>query len=810
MNVEKLKELSVDRLRKNYDPRTLPELKEIEPFRFLGQERARQALEFGLGIDAEEFNIFLSGPAETGKTTLVKELLSTAAQEFREKPRDWCYVQDFGKKYATWISFPCGEGKKFKRAIRDVVIHLLDALKVEQKLMGKAGEREKQLRNDFNRKAKEHGLWAGYLNVGGIMKFNLWCEMTKGTYGDRDFIDSEKSGLPKEEKEKILEKFALFEESFKELSGKIKDLDKKIKGFFEDSEKRRKFKEEKIIRPVFEKLRAKYGDNKRAVVFLKDMEADVKENVELFDLSAEVELFKNGVCMGCNHHTTERCPIHGPAGVFVKYEVNVLVDNSEIQGAPVVIKNIATYHELFGKINSEFLFPGGSRSDHSMIVPGALHEANGGFLILKANDLLAQPLFLPLWRCLVHTQKSGVIKIESIPSITGFEYNFGTSFRAEPIPLKVRIVLIGSEFHYHFLLANDQTLDFTRVFKVKAQMEPDTPASEKNIRQILGFIKHYCQKEKLLFPAKPVLARMLEFSSEVAGDQEKLTLELVEIKSLLKESSYYAKQNEREVIGLEDIDKALSARKKRLSFYEEKIQEAIKGEILNIPVSGKKIGQINGLAVLSLGDYQFGRPSRVTATLSLGKEGVVSIDREVEMSGPIHGKGVIILTSYLQQIYGNDCPLSFNAAICFEQSYGIIEGDSASTTELYALLSAFARAPISQGIAATGSVDQCGNVQAIGGVNEKIKGFFDVCKQKGLTGDQGVIIPKSNIGHLMLDKEIVREVKEGNFHIWPVSRIEQGIERLTGMPYDSIFKEVKENLLSMSQKAKNFWKEKQE
>lgn len=807
------KELKKEQLRKSFNPRDLPEIEDVDPSRFLGQERAISALNFGLGIKEDVFNIFLCGPAETGKTTLVKELLEDIVLKCGRKPKDWCYVGDFDdEKTSHWISFPQGQAKHFKKEIRDTIDGLLKSLKAEAELFKRAYEKGTENIKKFNEQAKKFELIAAFIESNGGVTFDLYYQdIDEGCY-TKDFIVKGGGEMPPEKRDRILKNFNMFQEPFEKLTAAMKETEEYLKSVLDDKEKLRAIKEERIAE-AFAGLKEKYRDNERVSEFLGKMENDVRKNIGLFDLSAPVKGFHavQGICEGCRNLTREKCSIHSPKGVFARYEINIIIDNSATAGAPVVVKNISTYHDLFGKVNMEFEPPDKFRSDHTMITAGALHEANGGFLVLKTNDLLVQPLFLPLWQRLVHALKSGVIKMETIPSITGFESNVGTSLVPEPIPLEIRIILIGSDFHYHIMLGNDDIINFTRIFKVKAQMETRMPLNEANVKQTIGYIKYYCQKSNLIFPDKEALARIIEFSLETAESGEKMTLEISTIKELLKEANYYAGLDRREKISLGDIKRSLKEKERRLNLYEEGYSEYIGKNIIAIAVSGEEVGQINGLAVMSTGDHTFGKPARVTARVSMGKDGLMSIDREVEMSGEIHDKGVFILENYFLSVFGKEIPITFNASLSFEQNYGIIDGDSASSTELYALLSAFAETPIKQGIAVTGSVDQTGNVQPIGGVNYKIKGFYSVCKQKGLDGKQGVMIPKSNLGDLMLDEEIAEAVTDKKFHIWQVSRIEEGIEILTGIPFggedfngDCIYKRVETKLKTMAEKARDF------
>jgi lon-related putative ATP-dependent protease len=460
---------------------------------------------------------------------------------------------------------------------------------------------------------------------------------------------------------------------------------------------------------------------------------------------------------------------------FERYEVNVFVDNRETEGAPVVFEPNPTYNNLFGRIEHVMQMGGMATTNFTLIKPGALHRANGGYLIIDAREVLINPF---AWDALKRCIRSGEIRIEDVLE----QYRFMTvaSLKPEPVPLQAKIIMIGSPWIYYLLFYLEP--DYRKFFKVKADFDSRIARTPDIMRDYALFVASHCKNEKLLPFHRSGVAGLLEHSARIVEDQGRLSSQFMEIADLIREASYWARKEGRDQVARESVLRAVQEKTYRSNRVEERMQELFEDGTILCDTDGVEVGQINGLSVMAIGDYQFGRPSRVTARVFLGKAGMVNIEREVKLSGPIHDKGVLILTGYLGGKFAQDQPLSISASICFEQSYEGVEGDSASSTELYALLSALAEVPLRQGIAVTGSVNQLGKIQPIGGANYKIEGFFAVCKAKGLTGEQGVMIPRTNERHLMLNDEVVEAVRAGQFHVWSVETIDQGIEILTGMP----------------------------
>src|SRR5512139_2186238 len=462
-----------------------------------------------------------------------------------------------------------------------------------------------------------------------------------------------------------------------------------------------------------------------------------------------------------------------PVDTFAEYQVNVVVDTSVTKGAPIIVETTANYRNLFGTIERAFDRTGVSRTDFSHIKAGAFLRANGGYLIFNALDALLEPW---VWPALKRTLKNQVMEIQTYDPF----YFFSTSaLKPEPIECNTKVIMIGDAYLYYMLYNYDD--DFKKVFKIKADFDPVMKKDDKKILQYASFIRKICDEEKLKPFDRTGAAAVVEYGARLTGSQKKLSTRFYLVADLLREANYWATQDNSDVVTEKYVDQAIERKVYRVNLVEEKIQEMIDEGTILIDAKGAVVGQVNGLAVYSLGDHMFGKPSRITAKTSLGKAGIINIEREADMSGPTHNKGVYILAGYLRGKYAQDKPLTMSASICFEQSYSGVDGDSASSTEVYALLSSLSGLPIRQDIAVTGSVNQKGEIQPIGGVNEKIEGFFDVCRARGLTGQQGVMIPHLNLGDLMLRKDVVEAVKEKKFHIYPVKTIDQGIEILTGV-----------------------------
>jgi lon-related putative ATP-dependent protease len=723
----------------------------------VAQDRAIHALEFGLGVKDLEYNIFAAGPPRASKTETIMAYVQKLAAE-KPTPPDNIYIHNFkDPERPQSLSLPTGKGRLLKADMEE----LISALKMqipevfesedyssrrEALMHGFTQERNKILQ-ELDAKAGEEGF---ILNISptGLMIF-------PGKEG-KPLSEDELKALSDEARENLRQKSTQLHTEMNEAIRKIRKMEKEFQ------EKEKKLDQDVALYVVghhMEELREKYKDLPQVVDYLKDVQEDILRNID--DLKRRPG-------------TPGPFPFPTPEPSFIQYQVNVFVDHSETKGAPVVMENNPTYSNLFGAVERRAQF-GALVTDFTLIRAGALQRANGGYLVLEALDLLRWFFsYEALKRCL----KNGEIKIEDPMEMFGLITT--RTLQPQPIPLNIKIILVGDPYIYQLLYIYDE--DFHKFFKIKAHFDWRMRKTDDHLRKFCELLAGYCQENQLMPLHKTGMARLVEYAQEQAGHQQKLTLQLKEVQDVLKEANYWARTNTHEVIFGSDVDKAIDEKTYRADLPEEKLQEFIDEGMLFIETEGQVVGQMNGLSVYGLGDHSFGRPSRITATVALGKEGVVAIDRESQLSGNIHNKGVLILAGYLKSRFAQNKPLTLSASLCFEQSYGLVEGDSASLAELCTLLSALAEVPLAQNIAMTGSVSQRGEAQPIGGANWKIEGFYKVCKARGLDGTQGVVIPKANVPELMLKKEVVDAVKEGKFHVWAVGHADEAMALLTGLP----------------------------
>ncbi len=762
-----INELPVDKLRRVTELGyiTCKTTEEMTPLtEIVGQDRAVKALKFGLEIDERGFNIYVAGQPGTGRATAVEGFLEDIALT-KTVPQDWCYVNNFRDPYRpTAVQLPPAMGKEFqadmKSLIEEAKTQLSKAFESEEYVtrrdeMGKSLEqRRRELFTQLNERATQEGFAIQSTPIGIL----IMPVIDGKPLSDRDFM-----ALSSETREEIERRRSSLRNELRSSMIQLRDLDRELR------EKLNVLNREVAnyaIEHLINNLLKKFSKYHKVVNYLEEVRNDILENFEQFTARRSQPQPQPQSQQTFPMPWMEELP-------FKKYEVNVVVDNSELKGAPVVIELNPIHHNIFGRIEKEARF-GALTTDFTMIRGGSLHRANGGYLVLPAEDLLRNMFS---YEGLKRAIQNSEITIEEVGERLGFITT--KSLRPEPIPLKAKIVLIGNPRLYHLLYALD--LDFHELFKVKADFDTTMDRTEKNIELYASFVCTICQKEELKHLEDTGLAKLIEYSSRLAADQEKLSTRFGEIADIVREACFYASQENIEYITGKHIKKAIEEKIYRSNLIQEKIQEMIGRGVLLIGTEGEVVGQVNGLSVMSLGDFSFGTPSRVTASIELGREGIIDIQREARLGGPIHTKGVMILSGYLAEKYAQDKPLSLSTRLVFEQSYGMVEGDSASSTELYAILSALSDSPIKQSLAVTGSVNQKGEVQAIGGVNEKIEGFFEVCKAKGLTGKQGVLIPESNVQNLMLKEEVVEAVKAGKFHICSVKNIDEGVEILTGV-----------------------------
>lgn len=725
-----------------------------------GQERGIAALEFGLKVNSKGYNLYVEGPSGVGKTMYSKRYVSEIAQKGKT-PNDWCYIYNFtDPNEPVSVSLPAGQGKEFKQAMEILVQDVQKYLKrtfnnedfekekksIKQKYEEKrekllAALNKETMKLDFQIKAAPNGIYMLPVIKGKVIN------------------DEQFEQLDESVKKKFEKNSELVQAQIMQVIGQIKNIER-------EADKRVDEWQSNValltINTYINPVRNLYKKYPKIVTFLDDIKKDILKNIDLF-IAEEIP-----------NPLAPQAPKVELAKPWLNYRVNLFIDNSNLEGSPVIMDSNYAYHNLFGKLEYENQY-GMLKTDFTMLKPGALHKANGGYIILQAQDLLANQA------CYDALKKALLVKELNIEN--NFEQRSSMvmiSLKPEPIPLSVKVLLLGDAEIYHTLLALDP--DFKKLFKIKVEFEETAPRNDENMQKLSKFVHSFCEKEDCLPLDKFAMAKVVEYTSSLADDKEKLSTHFNEIGEIISEASTWAKISRKKVITADYIEKALLQRIERIKKYDSKYTEMIEENTLLIDTDGYKVGEINGLTVMTIGDYTFGKPAKITANTYIGKTGVVNIEREVDLSGSTHSKGVLILTGYLGQKFAQEFPLSLTASLCFEQLYNGVDGDSASSTEGYAILSSLSGIPINQSIAVTGSVNQKGNIQPIGGVNEKIEGFYNVCKKRGLNSEQGVIIPIQNVRNLHLPDEIINSVKEKKFHIYAVSTLDEGIEVLTGVP----------------------------
>ncbi|MFX1563377.1 MAG: Lon protease family protein, partial [Promethearchaeota archaeon] len=758
------KELSPKQLRvtcelDHFECRTSDELVPLQEI--VGQKRAIRALEFGLEIEDLGFNVYVAGIPGTGRTTAIMGFLEELAVK-ELKPSDWCYVSNFKDQYQPRaLELPAGKGRQldsdlnlFIESARSAITQMLEseeyAHQREERTRVFEAERDK-----LSERMQQKAAKAGFV-LQGTQTGLLMVPVVEGKPVTPDKV----AGLPASVRKEIESRRDVLEEDLRSLFRKVRSLERRMR---KDLQKMEEDAVQFRLEPLIDELEENYANFSKVIEFIHAMAKDIGEHLNQF-----IGRLPPGM------PSAQSAKQISPDEFAKRYRANLVVDNADLKGAPVVIAHNPTYSNLFGRIEKESRF-GALVTDFSMIRPGALHKVNGGYLVIPIRDLLLSPLsYQALKRALQNEQ----IVIEEPSEQMGFLTV--KTLRPEPIPLKVKVIIVGDPLLYQQLYTLDP--DFRELFKVKADFDTTMDRTRKNVKIYGSFICALHKKEKLRPLTVSAIAEVIDYSSRLAGDQSKLSTRFSIIADIIREANLYAKRARKRTINRKHIKRALEERIYRSNLLEEKIRELIEKEVILIDTRGKAIGQVNGLSVLSLGDFSFGRPSRVTASVAPGRGKVIDIEREAKLGGPIHTKGILILSGYVAENFGRNKPLSLSARLVFEQSYSGVDGDSASSTELYALLSVLSGVPIQQRFAVTGSVNQHGEVQAIGGVNEKIEGYFALCKTVGLTGNQSVIIPKANIQNLMLKDEVVEAVRKGKFHIFAIETIDEGIELLTGIP----------------------------
>jgi len=727
----------------------------------IGQDRAVASLEFGLNLPAKGFNIYALGAQGTGKMRAIRSLLSQKAKK-ESVPPDWCYLYNFkNPDTPVAVNLPAGKAKEFQKDMENFIL----TLRTEIPKVFESKEYDKQrnkILEDFQQKQKE---WFSSVEEEARSKGFAIRKALAGLIivpvkrDGEPLTEEEFLSLDTDTRKRIDEIGKMLQDKLDDVVRAVKEAEKIVKEMLTKLE--RQIALDVIEQPI-EELKNKYSFNDKVVEYLSAVKEDILNNIQDFKVSEEV---------APPLPPFMKLPKEIP---FAKYSVNVLVDNSSTEGAPVIYEPNPTYLNLFGRIEYKIQY-GMAITDFTMIKPGSLHKANGGYIVMDALSLLKN---LFSYDALKRALRSKEIRIEDVWE----QYRLITTstLRPEPIPLNVKVILTGTPFLYYLLYNYDD--EYKELFKVKADFDIWMPRNEENIKKYAQFIS-LCQKEEELLPFhRSAVAKIVEYGSRLAEHQEKLSTRFSIIADLIREAHFWAKKNGQGIVKAEHVVQALEQKVYRSASIEEKLRELILEDVLIVETSGKKVGQINGLAVIDLGDYSFGKPSRITARTYLGKAGIVNIERETKMSGRIHEKAVMILSSYLWSKYAIKKPISLSASLTFEQLYEMIEGDSATCAELYALLSSIAEIPLKQSIAVTGSMDQKGEVQPVGGINEKIEGFFELCKIRGFDGTHGVIIPRRNVKHLMLKEDIQKAIKDGAFHIYAIDYAEEGLEILTDMP----------------------------
>jgi ATP-dependent Lon protease len=773
---------------------------ELEPINaIIGQERAVKALKFGVDIKSPGYNIFVSGLAGTGRLTTIKRLLEEITAKCAPAP-DRCYVYNFREPdNPHLLEFERGQGKKFKEDLEATVRYLVR--KIPELLTGEAytdarnkivesyGKKEKALLAELQKKIENQGFALVQVQIGPLTQPQV-------------FPTFQGKPIPIEELEQLKSQGKLTTRDYIDTENKLQELRKELatvarKGSAVAGEMMRKIQDMErqtvsvVVGSIFEELESRYKTNQPVLDFLKLAQEYTLNNIRIFK--------------GTDEQGSDPQAPKMEMDPFIIYRVNLIQDNTDKEPCPVVIETSPTYTNLFGTIERLVDVRGFFQTDHMKIKGGALLRADGGYIVLNALDALTEP---GVWKSLKRTLMYRKLEIQ--PLDTFFQLN-PIALKPEPITINVKVILIGDPYIYDILY--DAEEDFKKIFKVKADFDSEAKLDSEKIIEYARFISRICRVENLMHFDKSGVAAVIEFAARRAERQDKLWTRFSDIADLLREANFWASKNGHKLVSREDVNRSLDSLIERNSLIEDKIQEMIEQDSLMIDTTSERVGQVNGLSVYDIGYYSFGKPTRITAAVGAGKAGITSIEREANLSGKIHDKGVMTLSGYLRENFAREKALSLSASIAFEQSYSKVDGDSASSTELYALLSSLSNLPIRQGIAVTGSVNQKGDIQPIGGVNQKIEGFYQVCKSKGLTGHQGVIIPQRNVKDLVLRDEVIQAVKEKRFHIYPVDRIEEGIEILTGVPAgkqdakgayerNSVFQLVAKGLKDMSEGEK--------
>lgn len=770
-------ELNEKELRRFYDLGDIDfELtKDLEPLKgIIGQQRGVEALEFGLKMNKKGYNIYVSGMSGTGRTSFTKSLATEYAKK-KKVPDDWVYVYNFVKKDTPVVlNFKPGNGKEFKQEVENMIAGLrksipetLDGTEYKTRsneIAKMINLKKNEILKKLNTKAEAYGFRYSPTEQ-GLLSIPL--------DGDSPMSEEAYQNLSVEQMQDLMEKYnALHLETMdemnqlratdEELESKIKELNRTMVS--------------DLIEYDIRNLLHRHEDNDKVTAYLTKMKADILDHIDKF---------KGTENQNKNFTQLFSMP-QGGEDFFNRYKVNLFIDNSALEHAPLILESNPVYNNLVGLIEYKSQM-GALTTDFMQIKPGALHLANGGYLIFQMKEILSKPAS---WELIKRALITNEINMDNQNRVMGSAVT--SSLKPESIPLDIKIIIIGDEYTYSMLYNYDD--DFSKLFKVRATFDVEMKSSKNNTERLMAFIANHCSKDDLKHLDKEAVIRVIEYSTRLSGHQEKLSTRFNKIVEILHEADLWADIDQSPIVKEKHVAMALEKKKYRSNMYEEKLNEMfLEGSIL-IDIEGEKVGQINALAVIGTGEYAFGKPSRITASVFAGEEGVINIERESKQSGNLHDKGVYILSGYLGQRYGRYKSMGLSIGIGFEQNYSVIDGDSASSTELYAILSSMSGIPLKQNIAVTGSVNQKGEIQPIGGVNEKIEGFYEICKLNGLTGDQGVLIPRKNMQNLMLNSDVIESVEKGEFHIYAIETIEEGIKVLTGKSMEAIDEAVIKHL----------------
>lgn len=778
-----------------FDFETTNDVKPIEGI--VGQDRAIKALKVGVDLKSPGYNIFITGLSGTGKFTTIKMMLESIASG-SVSLNDYAYVNNFlDEDRPTLLKFPAGQAVKFKNNLSRTIRFLQEKIPLvltndpfltkKKQMIANYSKTQQSLMNEFEEKLRKDNFTLGQIKVGEMVRPEILTVIDNEPYFMQqlgELIQSNK--IKKEDAEQIITKYTSYQE---ELQQVFRESLKLTQDFQEKINKLETESVDELITLALEDLKKKYKSEK-IKNWLDQVHKSILQNLDVFKGAKPAkEESQEGLIID----------------YLKEYEVNIILDNSHQKNVPVIVETSPTYNNLFGTIEKYSDGRGGWFADFTRIKGGSLLRANGGYLIINATDAFMEP---GVWKTLKRVLLYGQLEIQDLANIFQFS---PTVLKPEPIDIDAKIILIGSNYIYSILSAYED--DFNKIFKIKADFDYEMTRTDKSLNEYAMVIKKLIEAENLLEFEKSAIAKITEYGARYAGQKNKLTTRFAYIADLIRESSFWAKDKNEKVVKANHVVEAYMSSKERHGLYESKVSEMIKEGTILIDTEGEKVGVVNGLAVYESSHFAFGKPTRITASVALGNGNIINVEREAGLSGNTHNKGVLIISGYFKETFGRNFPLSLSASLVFEQGYGLIDGDSASIAEMAALISAISKIPIKQYIAVTGSVNQKGDVQPIGGVNEKIEGFFDVCKQKGLTGFQGVIIPQQNVKDLMLKDEVIESVSLNQFHIYSVKRIEEAIEILTGIKVgnrlknnkfeeDTVYGLVEKELFEMKERMK--------